>query len=249
MIKHIIRKYQLIKYNNYNNSCCWRRSIYGKVFRNNISNNKNDEVLVRIGKGTEYILSDMENFCSKSIRKPIPSSNIYSRNMTFSVQNGPDNILLKVTGRWKYRLMHRSIRHLMPLFYGFCYDNLSCGVYPLGPARDLHKLLPNEPVEVKVKWVLRGCHRSPFFLYQPSRDKNQSEKETLLEAYCVFVFDRNSGRVISHVIDWVEIVPPLDLQLEFELANAEWSRDGRVAGSTAAASSSNACCNKKTQEK
>ena len=161
--------------------------------------------------------------------------------MRLTVQNGPDEILNTFTGRQRYRWTHRALHFLMPLCYGVCYDHLSCVVFPLGPPQDLRKQSPHTPVELKVKWVLRGHHHPPFSLYNlPGQDKTSSssseplEMEVLLEAYCFYTFDRCSGRVVSHVIDYVAAVPPVDLQLELDLVQPYWLGQRQVPDATAA---------------
>eukprot|EP00603_Paraphysomonas_imperforata_P006429 CAMPEP_0114439134 /NCGR_PEP_ID=MMETSP0103-20121206/15027_1 /TAXON_ID=37642 ORGANISM="Paraphysomonas imperforata, Strain PA2" /NCGR_SAMPLE_ID=MMETSP0103 /ASSEMBLY_ACC=CAM_ASM_000201 /LENGTH=197 /DNA_ID=CAMNT_0001609857 /DNA_START=349 /DNA_END=940 /DNA_ORIENTATION=+ len=149
--------------------------------------------------------------------------------MTLTVQNGPSDVLFQLHGRQKYRCAHAVLRRLMPLCYSVCYDNLSCSVFPLGDLRQQLMKSTKADVEVKVKWVLQGCHHPPFFLYQPPDylvSAGSSNKEVLLEAYCYYRFDSRSGRLVSHVIDWVAAVPPVDLQLELELAQPGWGKRG-----------------------
>lgn len=229
-LKHITRRYRLCSLNSYE-------------FREQGGDNKynqDNEALLKIGKSTRIILADLKNFCggqsSEEIRT-LPTNRI-AQCMTLTVQNGPADVLFQLHGRQKYRCAQSLLRRLMPLCYSVCYDNLSCNVFPLG---DPHQQLINSiraDVELKVKWVLRGSHHPPFFLYQPPEylvSAGSSEKEVLLEAYCYYRFDARSGRLVSHIIDWVAAVPPVDLQLELELAQPWLGDTRRIPGSTASA--------------
>lgn len=216
----------------------------------------NDEALLKIGKSTERIIADMESFCSYNKKKPFMPANMYAKNVSLKIQNGPSDVILSCQGRVKYRLAHRILHSLLPFCYSVCYEHLCSTVYPLAPRQNACKQQPpsssisKAPVELKIKWVLRGCHHPPFFLYQPPENKNNSNRskkstsffgrsasysneEVLLEAYCVFVFDRESGRIVSHVVDWVAAVPPVDLQLELDLVQPYWLGQRRVPDTVA----------------
>ena len=198
-----------------------------------------DDAMVKIGNSTRTIISGLKNFCngSKAEESRLLPTNRIARCMKLTVQNGPSDVLLKLNGRQKYRLAHTVLRSIMPLCYSVCYDNLSCTVFPIGTPHQNITKSDNADVELKLKWVLKGCHRPPFYIYQPPDYKvsaDSSDKAVLLEAYCFYKFDRRSGRLISHVIDWVAAVPPVDLQLELELAQPWIGKSGRVPGSTVA---------------
>lgn len=191
--------------------------------------NENDNGLVKIGKSTDVIISDLVKFSSWGAEM-LPT-NMFDRNMQVTIQNGPTDVLLKLYGRQKYRLAHKILHSALPFCYFMCYDQLSCSVYPLGtPHKDLGKS-PKENVELKLKWILRGCHKPPFI----TGGGESSKTEVLLEAYFAYTFDRKSGRLMSHVIDWVAVVPPVDFQLELERVHPSWIGEskGRVPGTCA----------------
>jgi len=227
-LKHITRGFRA--------SC--RNSYEFKQQGDDNNYNQYDEALLKIGKSTRIILGDLKSFCGGENCKEtrtLPTNRI-ARCMTLTVQNGPSDVLFQLHGRQKYRCAHAVLRRLMPLCYSVCYDNLSCSVFPLGDLRQQLMKSTKADVEVKVKWVLQGCHHPPFFLYQPPDylvSAGSSNKEVLLEAYCYYRFDSRSGRLVSHVIDWVAAVPPVDLQLELELAQPWMGEARRVPGTTA----------------
>lgn len=192
------------------------------------------DALVRIGKGIRTIISDMESLCSNRTDKKLLPLEMFSKDVTVSFQNGPNDVLYSFSGRQRLRFAHRSLHVMLPLCYGVCYDHLSCAVTPLSSRKGIDKNSLS-PVELKVKWVLRGHHHPPFFLYKID---SSGALEVLLEAYCTVLFDRCSGRVFSIVVDWVAAVPPVDLQMELDLVQPYWLGGTRVPVTQTTASSS-----------
>lgn len=185
---------------------------------------KDSDALVKIGNSIRMIISDMEGLCSNCTSKKFLPPEMFSKDVKVRIQNGPNDVLYSFSGRQWLRFVHRSLHVMLPLCYSVCYDHLSCAVTPLSSRNDKDKDCLS-PVELKVKWVLRGNHHPPFFLYKIDSGE---ELEVLLEAYCTVLFDRCSGRAYSIVVDWVAAVPPVDLQMELDLVQPYWLGGKRV---------------------
>lgn len=178
----------------------WKRAFQASGLRGSAtcSDELAPETRINIGRNTERLVLETERFLERGYSTRLQS--LLHPQVTLLIQNGPDDVLLRVHGENMYHRVYQVLRWTMAFWYGLRYDQLRVHVAASSPGEE-----GASPLRLRLRWRVEGRKRRLLWI-RPLAGCNDSLAAPIISGYSYYQFDQSTGVVRQHTVD--RLVPP-----------------------------------------